>query len=292
MQSLLFLVAIICIAIREKEFFILAAAYKTKDEAYNSLKSNFEKLVGQATQTGLVIDIYNKVIAMECEDMYNFIEENKNPYLFTNTSGSDLDSLGYWVNLSRNIDEDDDHYKYRLKDWLLTSESSNTRAIENSILSPEYSSNIQYVPYTHGAGTGTCYVIPKVYEEETIDAALKEAEELLRNVISPSLYIEYITPAILGVRLECFIAVSGDAGSIKSNITSRIKDYINGIAPDEKLELGKIIRLGLSEEGVDYFNVVAYYLDGEQQTELTKIQGLETKFLFDCIEWVGNSNME
>ena len=157
---------------------------------------------------------------------------------------------------------------------------------------PEYSSNIQYVPYTHGAGTGTCYVIPKVYEEETIAAALKEAQELLKNVVSPSLYIEYITPAILGVRLECFIAVSGDAGTIKSNITSRIKDYINGIAPDEKLEVGKIIRLGLSEEGVDYFNVVAYYLDGEQQTELTKIQGLETKFLFDCIEWVESSNME
>ena len=269
----------------------MAAAYKTKDEAYSSLKSNFEKLVGQTTQTGSVIDMYNKVIAMECEDMYNLIEENKNPYLFTNTSGSDLDSLGYWVNLPRNIDEDDDHYKYRLKDWLLTSESSNTRAIENSLLSPEYSSNIQYVPYTHGAGTGTCYVIPKVYEEETIAAALKEACELLKNVVSPSLYIEYIVPAILGVRLECFIAVSGDAESIKSNITSRIKDYINGIAPDEKLEVGKIIRLGLSEEGVDYFNVVTYYIDGEQQSELTKIQGLETKFLFDCIEWVDNSNL-
>ena len=69
----------------------MAAAYKTKDEAYSSLKSNFEKLVGQTTQTGSVIDMYNKVIAMECEDMYNLIEENKNPYLFTNTSGSDLD---------------------------------------------------------------------------------------------------------------------------------------------------------------------------------------------------------
>ena len=269
----------------------MAAAYKTKDEAYSSLKSNFEKLVGQTTQTGSVIDMYNKVIAMECEDMYNLIEENKNPYLFTNTSGSDLDSLGYWVNLPRNIDEDDDHYKYRLKDWLLTSESSNTRAIENSILSPEYSSNIQYVPYTHGAGTGTCYVIPKVYEEETIAAALKEAEELLRNVISPSLYIEYITPAILGVKFECYISTSGDAATIKSNITTKIKDYVNDIAPDEKLEIGKVIKLGLEEEGVDYFNVVTYFVDDEQQKSLYKVPGLETKFLFDSITWVDASTV-
>ena len=269
----------------------MTAVFKTKDEAYSSLKSNFEKLVGQPTQTGSVIDMYNKVIAMECEDMYNLIEENKNPYLFTNTSGSDLDSLGYWVNLPRNIDEDDTHYKYRLKDWLLTSESSNTRAIENSLLSPEHSSNIQYVPYTHGAGTGTCYVIPKVYEEETIAAALQEAQELLKNVVSPSLYIEYITPAILGVKLECYLATSGDKESIKTNITSRIKDYVNGIAPSDKLEVGKIIRLGLNEDGVDYFNVVTYYIDGEQQTELTRQQGLETKFLFDGIEWVDSSDM-
>ena len=269
----------------------MAAAYKTKDEAYSSLKSNFEKLVGQATQTGSVIDMYNKVIAMECEDMYNLIEENKNPYLFTNTSGSDLDSFGYWVNLPRNIDEDDDHYKYRLKDWLLTSESSNTRAIENSILSPEYSSNIQYVPYTHGAGTGTCYVIPKVYEEETIAAALKEAEELLGNVISPSLYIEYITPAILGVKFECYISTSGDTATIKSNITTKIKDYVNSIAPDEKLEIGKVIKLGLEEDGVDYFNVVTYFVDDEQQKSLYKIQGLETKFLFDSITWVDASTV-
>ena len=66
--------------------------------------------------------------------MYALIEENKNPYLFTNTYGEDLDSLGYWVNLPREADETDEHYKYRLKDWMLTSESSNTRAIENSIL--------------------------------------------------------------------------------------------------------------------------------------------------------------
>ena len=55
----------------------MTAVFKTKDEAYSSLKSNFEKLVGQTTQTGSVIDMYNKVIGIECAYMYNLIEENK-----------------------------------------------------------------------------------------------------------------------------------------------------------------------------------------------------------------------
>lgn len=267
----------------------MTAISKTADEAYKSMKSRFEELIGDTTQVGSVIDLYNKVVGKECADMYTLIEENKNPYLFTNTYGEDLDSLGYWVNLPREVDETDEHYKYRLKDWMLTSESSNTIAIENSLLSPKYSSNIQYVPYTHGAGTGTCYVIPKVYEEETIAAALKEAEKLLENVISPSLYIEYITPAILGVKFECYISTFGDTATIKSNITTKIKDYVNGIAPDEKLEIGKVIKLGLEEDGVDYFNVITYFVDDEQQKSLYKVQGLETKFLFDSITWVDAS---
>ena len=139
--------------------------------------------------------------------MYQYIEDNKNPYLFTNTFGSDLDSLGYWVNLPRVEEETDEHYKYRLKDWVLSSESSNTTAIENAILNPIYSSNIQYVPYTHGSGTGTCYVIPKVYEDDTITNALEEAHNLLKDVVSPSLYVEYLVPSIRSVAFHCFISV-------------------------------------------------------------------------------------
>ena len=260
---------------------------KTNNEVYESLKSNFEEKIKDTTQTGSVIDIYNKTIADECADMYQYIEDNKNPYLFTNTFGEDLDSLGYWVNLTREEGETDEHYKYRLKDWLLTTEASNTTAITNSLLNPEYASNIQYVPYTHGSGTGTCYIIPKVYEEDVISSALEEAADLLKDVISPSLYVEYIVPSIRGVKLNCFLVVTGDEDNIKSNIATKIKDYVNAIAPGDYLEAGEIIRLGINEPGVQYFNLVNIYIDEEIYTETTAIQELETKFLFDSIIWSG-----
>lgn len=260
---------------------------KTSEEVYESLKSNFENKINDTIQTGSVIDIYNKTIADECQDMYQYIEDNKNPYLFTNTFGDDLDSLGYWVNLTRLENETDEHYKYRLKDWLLTSEASNTTAISNSLLNPQYASNIQYVPYTYGSGTATCYIIPLEYEEETIQAALEEAADLLANVISPSLYVEYIVPSIRGVRLHCFLSTSGDETTIKNNIALKIQEYINGIAPGDNLSVGEIIRLGINETGVEYFNVISLYVDEEQVTDIELIQELETKFLFDTILWSG-----
>ena len=262
---------------------------KTSEEVYESLKSNFEDKINDSIQTGSVIDIYNKTIADECRDMYQYIEDNKNPYLFTNTFGEDLDSLGYWVNLTRETDETDEHYKYRLKDWLLTSEASNTTAISNSLLNPQYASNIQYVPYTYGAGTATCYIIPLEYEEEIINAALEEAADLIKDVVSPSLYVEYIVPSIRAVRLHCFLSVTGDETTIKSNIITKVQEYINGIAPGDYLSVGDIIRLGINETGVEYFNVISLFIDEEVNTDIEIIQELETKFLFDSISWSGEA---
>ena len=262
---------------------------KTENEIYNSLKANLEKRLNDQIQTGSVIDIYNKVISDECRDMYQYIEDNKNPYLFTNTFGKDLDSLGYWVNLPREEDEPDEHYKYRLKDWVLSSESSNTTAITNSLLSPKYSSNIQYVPYSHGSGTGTCYIIPKEYEEETIVKALEEAAELLTNVVSPSLYIEYLIPSIRGVAFHCFISTTGDEDTIKDTVAKKIQTYVNGIAPGEYLQIGEIVKIGINETGVEYFNIISYKIDEENCTDVKVIQELETKFLFDNITWSGEA---
>lgn len=262
---------------------------KTADQAYTSLKNNLEKRLDDQIQVGSVIDIYNKVIADECQDMYQYIEDNKNPYLFTNTFGSDLDSLGYWVNLPRVEEETDEHYKYRLKDWVLSSESSNTTAIENAILNPTYSSNIQYVPYTHGSGTGTCYVIPKAYEDDTITNALEEAHNLLKDVVSPSLYVEYLVPSIRSVAFHCFISVTGDDQTIKNTVAQKIKEYVNGIAPGDYLQVGQIIKIGITETGVEYFNVISYTIDEENVTDTKMIQELETKFLFDNITWSGEA---
>ena len=260
-------------------------AIKTVDEIYESLKANLEDRIGDSIQTGSVIDMFNRTVSDEINLMYSHIEENKNPHLFTNTFGEDLDSLGYWPGISREENETDESYKYRLKDWVLSSEASNTTAIENKLITPKVANSIQYVPYTHGSGTGTCYVIPKTYSNEDIMESLKEANELLEDVISPSLYVEYVVPAIRGIKLQCFLSTTGDNGNIKNNISLKVKEYVNGIAPGTYLQISEIIKIGLTEPGVKYFNVIAFYLNEEVYEEIEVIQELETKFIFDTILW-------
>lgn len=257
-------------------------------DIHSTLIERLETNLNSQIKSGSMLDMVAYSYADESRAMYQEIEDAKNPHLFTNTWGDDLDSLGYWVNLPREDGEDDNTYKYRLKDWVFMAEASNTKAISNSLLNLEYASNVDYVPYTHGCGTGTCYVIPKTYEDDVIAAALNEAAERIKEIVSPSLYVEYIVPTIRGVKLACYLTtaeVSEDM--VKNTIAQQIREYINAIPPGQMLKVGELLRIGLNVTGTEYFNVVSLMIDEEDVTDTEIVQELETKFLYDEIVWYG-----
>ena len=261
---------------------------KEREEIHASLNGKLETNLYNTIKEGSMLDIVSYSVSDEIEEMYQEIEDSKNPHLFTRTSGSDLDDLGQWANMRRRPGEDDETFKYRLKDWVYTAEASNTKAISNILLTPEHASNIEYVPNTHGCGTGTCYVLPTAYEDDIIEASLKEAEERIRTVVSPSLYVEYIVPSIRAVKLNCFLSVGDvDKNMVQQQIETNILEYINTIAPRNFLKIGEMVRIGLAVDGVEYFNVISVLINEEPVTELSIVQELETKLLFDEIIWYG-----
>ena len=79
------------------------------------------------------------------------------------------------------------------------------------------------------------------------------------------------------------VADNSDANYIKQNARNIIKEYINNIAPGDKLMLGYINNAILDIEGVDYFNVVQIYIDDEESTSFEILQTVSTKMLFDEI---------
>lgn len=72
---------------------------------------------------------------------------------------------------------------------------------------------------------------------------------------------------------------------IKRDIASKIKDYINNIAPGDRLMLGAINNMGLNTDGVEYFNVIQIYIDDKESTAYEILQTVSTKMLFEEIIW-------
>jgi hypothetical protein len=261
---------------------------KSSDTIQKNIALRFEDKTLKKIQEGSVIDMYNVAVSETLEDVYQEIEDSKNPHIFTNLSGQQLDDTGFWVNCPRKDAEDDQNYMYRLMNWMLANEASNDTAIQDGLLNVTYASNIDYVPFTKGSGTATCYVIPKYYDNETISKSLAEAAAIVKKKASPSLFVEYIIPAIRGVKLQIFIeAGKGDIVLIKNNVERKIREYINVIPPGEFLKVGEINKIGVNEPGVDYFSILSLIIENEEVKDIEILQEIDSKFLFDEIIWSG-----
>lgn len=260
---------------------------KSLDEIYNNLISTFFKKTKIDISKGTIIDTFFYSIADSITSIYETIEKNKKPYLFTTQEGEDLDSTGYFMQCPRQQEETDMNYYYRIQRWTQRNASSNRTAIELALTGLTNSSSAEYIPLTRGAGTGTVVVIPKSYDDNGSEIAINEAREAVEKVISPGAIVDYVSPNIIDIKLVAYLDVknNSDIENIKKDIIKDIKEYINSIPPKEKLMLGTINKIGMSYEGVEYFNVVQLYLNDEENTTFEIMQTIKDKFIFDEIIW-------
>ena len=258
---------------------------KSFEEIYQNIKNKFFELTGVDVAPRSIIDMIMKAIADSMETIYKTIEKNKRPYWFTKQTGEELDDTGYFLDCPRQEDESDENYLYRLSNWIQRNASSNRQAIEDTGKVLLYSSAASYIPYTHGIGTATIYLIPLEYTDTGKDIALREAEQKFGKVISPSsiVYYEIAEPSLIKLVVYLDIKKDYDIEAIKYQIRQSVESYVNGIAPGEKLRLGEINKLGLSVDGVEYFNVVQMYNNEEEITNFELLQTLVAKFLLDEI---------
>ena len=258
---------------------------KTIEQIHKTIENRFYERTKLTIAEGSTIDNFNNSVSSAIEDAYKEIEDSKNPHIFTNLEGSNIDSMGILVGCARRPDEDDRTYLYRMINWNTSNQASNSLAIETSLTTMTYASNVTYVPYTQGVGTATAFIIPKKLDDETKELAIKETKERLSNVVSKGTYIEYSIPKMLPVRLVVYLSVNRDEDNIKANIQTKFQNYINNIAPGDKLEIGQLNKLGVNEPNVSYFSVSQIYVNNQEVQEISIIQKLEEKLLFDEIIW-------
>ena len=93
-------------------------------------------------------------------------------------------------------------------------------------------------------------------------------------------------PTPLPVVLVCHLETeTGDTEYLKDEIAGKVKEYVNAIAPNDALSLGKINRMAMALDNVDFFSVDGLYINDVFYSETKVTQELETKFLFQEITW-------
>ena len=258
---------------------------RTAEEVYSDIRERFVDSTGQ--EPGVVLDLFTSAVSDESGRIYREIENNKNPHVWSKLEGADLDDTGEWVDVPRDIDESDESYRYRLMQWRHLKEMATETAINTALLNPTFAADLQYIPLTHGSGTGTCYVIPKHYTEENITLSLEEAQERIERTSAAGAYVDYIVPDIKAVSMEIYLETSdGDEEAIKEQITAQIRTYVNSIAPGDYLSVGAINKFGIDMPTVEFYSVLSLNIDGEQISGTKVMQQIDSKFIFDSITWL------
>lgn len=260
---------------------------KNFDEIYTDLRSSFYKRTNIDIEPRSIIDMIIKALADCLVTIHKVIEDNKKPYLFTKQSGEELDDTGYFLNCPRLDNESDNNYLYRLSNWTQRNATCNATAIDDKCKELLYSKAANYVPYTHGLGTATIYFIPLEYSDIAISQCLNEAKEKISPVIAPTsiVYYEVADPSYIKLVAYLDIKEGYDKTSIKHSISIAIKQYINSIAPGDKLYVGNINKIGLNVQGVEYFNVIQLFNNDEELADFELLQTITAKFLLEEIIW-------
>ena len=260
---------------------------KTFSEIYDNIKTVFKKKTNIDIIEGTVLDSFLVAVSDSLLTAHEEIENSKNPHIYTNLKGTNIDKLGLLINCPRRANESDESYLYRCMNWTYNNESCNKTAISSALSNLEYATIATYIPFTQGTGTASVYIIPKEYTDEIQEKALSEVSNRLKNVISPDTYIKYIITESIQVKLSCYITIDEnyDMSAIKLNIENNIKKYINSIAIGDFLSYGDINKIGINEPGVTYFNTTHIYLDGILLSALKQLQKVDSKFLYYDIVW-------
>ena len=259
---------------------------RKSENIHRDIQRRFEDMTSKTIQEGSVMDFYTVATSDTLEDVYQEIENNKTPHIYTNLKGKDLDDFGFFVDCPREPGENDKQYLYRVMNWMLRTESSNSTAINDALLNMKFASSVEYIPLTNGCGTASAFIIPKDYSEETVKNAIEETKTKIRAVASPSLHIDYVVPKIIPVKFHIFIQSStGDIELIRRNLTTKIKDYVNNIPPRENLKVGRINRIGVNEPEVNFFNIMQVFVDNKEVKDIDILQRRETKLILDEIIW-------
>lgn len=250
---------------------------------HSNITSTFTGLSGLVIEPNTVIDDYIYAASDGIHQAHIEIENAKNPYLYSKISGENLDDLGLMVNCAREPNESDDSYLHRLINWMTSNETSNEPCIEDALINLDYASYAQFYPYTFGVGTGSIYIIPNDYSEASQQNAINEVMSKVEPIKSAGSYIEYIIAPQKHVSIAAHIELddTSDSNLIMNTIQEKIITYVNSIPVGNYLELGEINKIGMNENGVNYFVILQMYIDENPVNETRYLQSVFYKYTFD-----------
>ncbi|MCX7610376.1 MAG: baseplate J/gp47 family protein [Ignavibacterium sp.] len=191
------------------------------------------------------LNIFAEILGDEEEGFYPMLKKAHLNALLPTAEGEFLDMIGYLLACKREDGESDESYRYRISKQVTVVANANETAVRLACLSVQGVKDVILMPYTHGTGSFSVYVITdNPYGEDDI---IEQVRANVNKIKAYGVRVEVLKPKIIPIQMKVKIIYKkgvseGEKPSIASQVESKIRDYVNSRYPGEELIIYEIVQ--------------------------------------------------
>lgn len=244
-----------------------------------------EKLVeyGINNNPGSIARLFLSIMNEEMSEFYDILSIYHAQCFVSTATGDFLDDIGILLNCSRNYNEEDEDYRYRITKQVLSSASANYTAIRLAALSVDGVTDIATYSFSHGIGSFEIFVLN---DKNTIDDSLLESVyNAISKVVGFGIKYTVSSPSYkevsLGIKLIFSETTSrSTTDEVKIKVRQAITNYINNLSIGEEINVNELTqRIMEVDEDIINYSILSFKIDNEEVIHSNQYCDITEKFV-------------
>lgn len=204
------------------------------------------------------------IINSQFEEYYKKLEEVHLQSFLSTSSGEYIDMIGELVGCIRNNGESDINYKTRVSKQVTVLEKANMLSVKMSLLAVDDVQDVKLVPYTHGSGSFTAFIVTDTAEPSS--GIIEKCKEVLEGVVAYGIRYNVEGPELIPVELGIKLILKNEEqaqGDIIEQVRTRVREFINSRDIGAELIFNEIVETVMATADTIYdMEVFEYKING------------------------------
>lgn len=258
--------------ILNKEFRTIQAKAEEKLEEY-----------GINNNPGSIARLFLSIINEEQAEFYDMLTIYHAQCFVSTATGNFLDEIGALLNCSRNYGEEDDDYRYRITNQVLSSASSNYTAIRLAALSVDGVNDVAFYNFSHGIGSFEVFILN---DKNTIDeATILEVANKINEVVGFGIKFTVSMPLFKEIKLAVKLIFAETVSQssieeIKIMARKEITNYIENLQMGEQFIINELTQriMQINDDIINY-SILSFKIDDYEVMHTDQYCDVTEKFI-------------